>query len=411
MKPKSAFERVRSALWQGGRVKSFPSHAASAGRAARMLGLTSLPIGFSFSWIRSLQALSAEDGACCRRRRHEQAKDEPATVNDDPQTHKRRMNSSFTRFRINPPLLKHAAVTLAWAIPLAVGSQPFALSDYLPYSPSVTSTLIASTESTVPDFELEIAGDSAEEFHWHATFPGFEGLKQDYRLTESGLFLLMESGTAPGSASLVYTQVYDPAWLIAPATVTSGQVVMSSASYSGSDIAEGPFDGTNSAALTIGGIESIQTPIGTFDALKTTFVSTWAEAGVGFTISGITTQTWWMAKSVGIVKLNYGGEETYTEDGQPPETDVVQQYFELQSHSLVHGGLLSIVILDTANARVTWNGIPGWSYQLQSNSNNGAWVDTPHAPVNGTGDPLSLDVPLTTESFVSFRLEADPGMP
>jgi len=217
---------------------------------------------------------------------------------------------------------------LALLCPGGVLAQPFALSEYLPYASGATSTLTSAV-----GFTLEVTGDSATDFHWHATSPVLEGLREDYRLNASGLSLRFEYGTAPGSGAVIYTQTYNPAWQVSPATVTNGQVIVSAANYAGTEPGDN-WTGNADGSLTIGPVESVVTPAGTFSALKAIFISTWAETGVGYTTSGITTQIWWMAKSVGVVQFDYGYEETYLESGGTPETESEQVVFTLATNSL-----------------------------------------------------------------------------
>ena len=285
------------------------------------------------------------------------------------------------------------AYCCAWA-------QPVNLADYLPYSATVTSTFSSSL-----GINLEITGDSPTHFHWHATHPALEGLRQDFRLDGSGLVVLMESGTAPGSGSPVYTQTYSPTWLISPAAVTMGQVIHSSAGHSGYDNELGAYAGTNSATLTIGTEEeSVTTPAGTFDALKATFINSWQEAGTGWTASGITTQNWWMARSIGVVRLDYGYEQSFTPDGEPSEDDAFELSLLLESHSLVKLPELGITLLSPNTARLAWDSIPGWTYQLQSAPDFQSWTNATSQPTNGTGDTVVLNLPINTGA-ASFRLE------
>lgn len=220
-------------------------------------------------------------------------------------------------------------LSLALSGPFCALAQSHILAEYLPYSPSVTATF-SSTAGLV----LEVEGDSSTDFHWHATHPALEGLKQDYRLNASGLALLAEYGTTPGSGTIVYTETYTPAWVVAPAIFTNGQVVPSAATYAGNEPGV-TWTGNANGTLTLGAVETVATPAGTFQALKATFINSWSETGTGYTSSGITTQIWWMARSVGLVKLQYGYEEEYIENGQPPDYETEQVTFELVSNSLL----------------------------------------------------------------------------
>ncbi len=195
---------------------------------------------------------------------------------------------------------------------------------YLPYSAGDMSTF-----SSDAGFDLTLAGTSETEFNWLVSGPE-EGLRQKFRLDALGLALLSEEGVAQNGVVLS-TETHTPAWIVSPVALLLGQTVNSSTAFSGSEPGV-TWSGTANGTFSVGAIEAIVTPAGTFTATKLAFISVWTEIGTGYTAQGTTTEIWWVVPDVGVVKLDYAYQESYTEDGET-ETDTGQVVFVLKSSS------------------------------------------------------------------------------
>ncbi len=247
--------------------------------------------------------------------------------------------------------------------------QTFDLKDYLTLRPGETSSLAAEA-----GFTLTFVAASDTDFHWAASHPEEEGLRHHFRLDASGLALLMEQGVTP-DGNIVYTETYEPRWSIAPASVGTGQIVSSEAEFTGLEFGEG-WDGSAEGMFTVGNLEEVTTPAGTFQAYKLTFESDWDETGASYSADGTTTQTWWVVEERGVVRLDYAFTERHTEDGETEREEGELSFLLVASEllqgpsivaqpvsiSVAEGGSVTFSIEATGpgNLRYQWlkNGVP-----------------------------------------------------
>jgi len=242
--------------------------------------------------------------------------------------------------------------------------QSFNLEEYLPYT--ATSTSLLSSDS---GFSLAFNGTSDTGFHWSVSGLG-ESLRTNFRIDGSGLTVLSETGQSPGEPA--YVQTYNPAWNISPALVTAGQLVTSAGSYIGSEPG-GSWSGDVTGALTIGNLEPVSTPAGSFDALKLSYINNWMETSAGDSSHGSITQSWWMVRHLGVVKLDYQYAETYSDGG----SEAGEFTFQLASSSLLVAPSITnqpvsitVPVGGTASFAVGATGPGSLTYQWQKGAGN-----------------------------------------
>lgn len=74
-----------------------------------------------------------------------------------------------------------------------------------------------------------------------------------------------------------------------------------------------PWTETASGSVTFSGEESVVTPAGTFRAVRFTRVGTLTGQGNGWTATGSTTETQWVVRGVGIVRIEYSQTEQFSD--------------------------------------------------------------------------------------------------
>ncbi len=219
-------------------------------------------------------------------------------------------------------------VVLSFVLVFPSSVRSMDLTDYLPYADGSTSTLTDESGLTVT-----FGGGGNDLLIWKVT-GAEEDLQVIFQLNDSGLSLLTEVGLVPDSGTVLDVETFNSPWIIAPRQFELGAEIVSSGAYEGTESGEAPWSGTTLSMFSVGPAEEIATPLGTFTALKFTFVNEWEETGVGFTGSGSTTQTWWAAEGEGLVRFHYDFEETYIEDGES-ETEQGRFEFQLVANNIV----------------------------------------------------------------------------
>ena len=156
-----------------------------------------------------------------------------------------------------------------------------------------------------------------------------------YRLDSAGLELhrVDLSDGVDGS-----TATYLPALLPVPAnmTVASGGVDFSG-DYDGvatlGKHTGKTWAGSTAGTTTFVGWELVTVPAGTFTAAKVVLESEWAEKGRGFKGNGTETQTWWLVRDLGLVKIESDAVQHHSARGN----STLAFSFELTDSAVLDG--------------------------------------------------------------------------
>lgn len=202
------------------------------------------------------------------------------------------------------------------------------LREFLPYQRASSSSLISTTGT---GFEFDFYSPMRDnEFYWRfrkGTMQRRTNFRNmQLRTDAAGLSVFADFFYDP----LLHGNTFSPAWLIAPALVTEGQVISSSASLTPSGLGS-EWSGTVIGLVTIGNLETNHSPAGKVAILPLTFRYDWEETGPGSRGTGVVVQTWWMTREIGVFKVEFTYEETDTNG----VTVVGSDRFHLRSSTLL----------------------------------------------------------------------------
>jgi len=181
----------------------------------------------------------------------------------------------------------------------------FDLQEILRYPPSQTSALLTATGLEWSFFGGGRGGVFHSRYRQGTAQRRTNFRASAWQLDRNGLAMTSDTFYDPA----IHASSFSPAWKIAPAVVEEGQVIESSAAFSGVG-APSAWSGTTRGTLTVGRFETQPTLAGKVPVVPMTLRHEWSETGAGSRGNGVITQTWWMTREAGVVKVDYAYAET-----------------------------------------------------------------------------------------------------
>lgn len=125
------------------------------------------------------------------------------------------------------------------------------------------------------------------------------------------------------SSAATYTLTYTPAWSLLPPFLETGNTYNSSAAFTYS-IQDINVTGSVNASVTVVGIETLQTALGTFEALKVQANMLLTESWSSGWAQTTQAQTVWYGRQIGPIKQVISSVTTYSSGERiPADTDLV----------------------------------------------------------------------------------------
>jgi hypothetical protein len=133
------------------------------------------------------------------------------------------------------------------------------------------------------------------------------------KMSPTGLRLVRHDYSEPGASQ---SELYlSGGILLLPSTVNAGDYFTHSGSYTATS-SVGPFSGTFNGSMTVYGEETLQLPAGKFQALRVMRTESSHAQGSGWSATTTLTETQWIVRGLGMVRLDFNQLDQYSSGEQ-----------------------------------------------------------------------------------------------